>query len=279
MFSELLEEALKFEISHSAQEMDDFRGSVLRRVVHYGANLTEEQKCWAQEAPEQIRPLVSLIHGPLWHALLAELPVESHGFLRSLQQGFPMVGQLPPCEGGAVPANFQESGSIQQLQEQRGVMNRRVRHFLKDVPFGEDIGPQAQKDHMLGAMTLPRPLREDDLEQVTLTRRIPVRELRASGWRTRIVDHHTECGVNLCTTPQDRVKHDTLDSLAQVVLQFFDESCHVRLWKRDVSQAFRRVPVPKGAAFLEHAEAVSENSHRPTATACDYPFWTGTKHT
>ena len=251
VFSEPLEEALKFEISHSAQDIDDFRGTVLRRVVHLAASLTGEQKCWAQEAPEQIRPLVSLIHGPLWQALLAELPVESHGFLRSLQQGFPMVGRLPPCEGGAVPAHFQESGSIQQLRDQREVMNRRVLHLLKEVPFSDDIGPQVQKDHMLGAMTLPRPLREDDLEQITLTRRIPVRELRASGWRTRIVDHYTECGVNWCTTPQDRVKHDTLDSLAQVVLQFFDESCDVRLWKRDVSQAFRRVPVaPEHLEFM-----------------------------
>ena len=100
-------------------------------------------------------------------------------------------------------------------------------------------------------MTLPRPLCESDLEQVTLTRRIPVRELRASGWRTRVVDHYTECGVNRCTTPQDKVKHDTLDSLAQVVLQFLGDSCDARLWKRDVSQAFRRVPVaPEHLEFM-----------------------------
>ena len=80
----------------------------------------------------------------------------------------------------------------------------------------------------------------DDLERVTLTRRIPVRELRSKGWRTRVV-----------TVPQDRAQHETLDALVEVVLHFFDHACYVRRWKRDVSQAFRRVPVaPEHLQFI-----------------------------
>ena len=47
----------------------------------------------------------------------------------------------------------------------------------------------------------------------------------------------------MCTSPKDKVTHDTLDVLSDIVLEFFDRGCEVRLWKRDVSQAFRRVPI------------------------------------
>ena len=56
-------------------------------------------------------------------------------------------------------------------------------------------------------MTEPVPLEDIDLTEVTLTRRIPVREHRAKGWRTRTVDHATESLINGATFPFDRVHH------------------------------------------------------------------------
>ena len=156
---------------------------------------------------------------------------------------FPMVGTLPPCEGGASPAYFPDQGSLEDLRANREVLNRQVLAALKGLPFSEDIAPQVDLDAELGAMSQPRMLETEDLKNVNFTRRIPVRELRSKGWRTRVVDHASESGINMCTRPQDRVKRDTLDTLANVALEFYDQDCDIRLWKRDVSQAFRRVPV------------------------------------
>ena len=92
-------------------------------------------------------------------------------------------------------------------------------------------------------MSKPRPLQDWDLEEVKLTRRILVREERESGWRTRGVDHETESMINPATRLCDKVQHDGIDLLAYILtfLMLFD--VQPRLWKRDISSAFRRVPI------------------------------------
>ena len=87
------------------------------------------------------------------------------------------------------------------------------------------------------------PIDTVDLSQVRLTRRIPVRELRAKGWRTRTVDHATESLINDATKPTDRVRHDTVDVLITILLSFVAAARSPRMWKRDVSKAFRRCPI------------------------------------
>eukprot|EP00971_Amphidinium_carterae_P084582 1674340-Amphidinium_carterae.1 len=87
------------------------------------------------------------------------------------------------------------------------------------------------------------PVSADCLHCVTLTRRLAVRELRSKGWRTRAVDHFTESGVNGSTDVQDSPSHDTLDSLAAIINMFFQAGHQCCMWKRDVSKAFRRLPI------------------------------------
>ena len=82
-----------------------------------------------------------------------------------------------------------------------------------------------------------------DLDEVTLTRRLAVREERSKGWRTRAVDHFTESLVNPATHPVDRVKHDTIDVLVWILLKYMEAACLPLMWKRDIQKAFRRVPI------------------------------------
>ena len=70
-------------------------------------------------------------------------------------------------------------------------------------------------------MTEPVPIEAVYLEDITLTRRIPVRELRSKGSRTRTVDHTTESLINGATFPSDRVQHDTVDVLLCILLMLF----------------------------------------------------------
>ena len=63
------------------------------------------------------------------------------------------------------------------------------------------------------------------------------------GWRTRVVDHKTESGVNYAIDPVDKIKHDTIDNLVEGILFMLRAGVEVELWKRDVSQAFRRNPI------------------------------------
>ena len=69
-------------------------------------------------------------------------------------------------------------------------------------------------------MTEPVPLEDIDLKEVTLTRRIPVREHRAKGWRDRTVDRATEGFIKGANFPSDHIHHDSLDVLICIRLMF-----------------------------------------------------------
>ena len=81
------------------------------------------------------------------------------------------------------------------------------------------------------------------LSAISLTRRMPVRELRSKGWRTRAVDHATESLLNPATAPSDRVQHDHIDVLVGILLTFLTAGFLSPMWKRDVAKAFRHCPV------------------------------------
>ena len=59
----------------------------------------------------------------------------------------------------------------------------------------------------------PFPIGEVDLSRINITRRIPVRELRSKGWRTRPADYATESMMDDATRPSDRVRRDNIDVL------------------------------------------------------------------
>lgn len=268
-----LQEAINFECAHTVEDIHNFRQQQLQKVLQAVDQLHAERMQWTQDSPAEVQLLTSRIHGPLWRCLLAMAGVEAGSFLRDLQLGFPLVGELPPCEGSSKSEVFKAGMTVQQLRQNRVALNQNVLAAVKELPFSEDISPQVYDDFFLGAMTVPRLLTPSDVESVTLTRRIPVRELRAKGWRTRVVDHESESGVNLATLPCDRIQHDTLDTLAAIVFNFFHHDSNVRMWKRDVSKAFRRVPIR--SSHLEFSWSVwSDQGVLWTAQHKGMPFGT-----
>ena len=70
-----------------------------------------------------------------------------------------------------------------------------------------------------------------------------MREERSKGWRTRVVDHCTESGLNVACRISDHPTHDTLDVLVAIVERCISLGIDVEMFKGDVSQAFRRLPV------------------------------------
>ena len=80
-------------------------------------------------------------------------------------------------------------------------------------------------------MFQPVPIDKVALSQVCPTRRIPVRELRAKGWRINTVDHATVSLIN------DKLRHETVDVVFTILLSFQAAARSLRMWKRDVSTA------------------------------------------
>ena len=60
--------------------------------------------------------------------------------------------------------------------------------------------------------------------------------------RTRSVDHFTESGINPATRPQDALIHEKVDHFISLLVLYMSVGVAPLMWKRDVAQAFRKVP-------------------------------------
>ncbi|CAE7673108.1 YRB2 [Symbiodinium necroappetens] len=240
---ETLKDAIEFECGHEVGEIDEFRCFRLNQFLRLHASLQQEHLEWVRQVPTELQGHAAKIHGPLWKVVLQQCGIPCERFLHDLQFGFPLVGHLAPCEGESVACQFEAAVTVDELVNSRGDINERVIASVRELPFSSDILSQALQDSAQGFMSTPRAFTPHDASHLSLTRRIPVREERSKGWRTRVVDHSTESMVNAATVPCDRIKHHTLDDLADMVMCFFESNCQVSLWKVDISQAFRRVPI------------------------------------
>ena len=94
----------------------------------------------------------------------------------------PVAGVLPAAvySSGPVRKSQTERGDVEDLRAHRQIINAEVLSALKDLPFSADIAPDVAKDVELGAMSEPCLLTAGHIKSVILTRRIPVREERAS---------------------------------------------------------------------------------------------------
>eukprot|EP00971_Amphidinium_carterae_P116065 2299382-Amphidinium_carterae.1 len=164
--------------------------------------------------------------------------------------GFPLLGTIPLSDAPASPLRKEAAkASEEDLRQARAEGNHLVLSKLKPTEWEEDLSDIWAADFELGAMSEAELVTPEVLSSVSLTRRLAVRELRSKGWRTRAVDHFTESGINGSTQVQDSPSHDTLDVLASIIHMFLQHGQHCHMWKRDVSKAFRRLPIA-----LQHLE-------------------------
>ena len=224
------------------------RNDLVLEVIRLAEQTREEQQSWAAGACWAHRPMVSRLRRPLLRLLLRRAGfVDPDGLVDSCLQGFPMVGVLPPCEGASTPHAFPSPElSVAELREDRWHHNQDVIARIKPMPYQEDVLPQVWQDAEQGFMSTPRLLKDEDLHSKSFTRRIPVREERSKGWTTRVVDHETESMMNPATQPVDKLQFDGLDMLVAILLFFLRADVMPRMWKRDISKAFRRIPVFQG---------------------------------
>ena len=246
-----LKAALAFECETEPEDIDEERQRILYRYIKMSSDMKNKHVTWSTTGTHSsTRPLVQKIHGPLFERCLQEASDSKDDFallIEHCRSGFPFVGDLPPCEGSSIAGLPKSTPELhltdRDLREGRAELNKQVLERVKELPFSEDIHPAVLKDAGQGFMSFPKRLDDEIMHEANLTRRIPVREERQDGWRTRIVDHETESFINEATRPQDRVQHDGLDLLTFILTWFLAMSVHPLMWKRDVASAFRRVPI------------------------------------
>jgi len=239
-----LDLALEFEIKSRPEEIDEFRFGLLEHWTSVANSLVEKQKSWSTKAGGAIRKLVQRINGPLIALLVEAIGYNDPWLVDHCQKGFPFVDHLPPCaeaSAGGLKLEYKVDSSF--LRSNRGLLNEAVLSKLRESDFSGDVMEETLKDVEFGCMARVTKIGEVDLGKVSVSRRIAVRELRSKGWRTRVVDHMTESWQNPAMRPVDKVTHDCVDVLVYMLVAFLKAGVTPLMWKRDVSKAFRRLPV------------------------------------
>ena len=240
-----LSNAVSFEVVNDPETIDAFRSDVLAHWQARAKVLESSRRRWLRKVDPSISALVERIHGPLAYEIMDAISYPDRDLVEAWRKGFPYVGKLPETgvavHGGTpVPLGFL---TPDELRARRTELNPQVVRKLKPTEWDGDVLRSTLDDVAFGAMAGPWPLSDINMSRVTLSRRLPVREERESGWRTRIVDHKTESEVNCATQPSDKLAHDTIDVLVSMLRMFLVAGVMPLLWKRDIGMAFRRLAI------------------------------------
>ena len=133
---------------------------------------------------------------------------------------------------------------------QRAERNTYVMSRVVPSEWSLELWKSTVADAQAGYMTPPVPVHHLEHSLISLTRRPPVREERPKGKKTRSVDHFTESGINPATRPQDALTHETADHFISLLVMYMSVGVAPLMWKRDVAQAFRKVPIKYDATDL-----------------------------
>ena len=179
-------QAMQFEIESKPQDVDRFRAEKLRELLAVAEQLQQQRLDNLPSVPAAIRPLVAALHVPLVAHMAQLCGHEDTCIAECLQKGFAFAGHLPECKVAIRPGMPKPLGrlSVQNLRDQRSCFNANVLAKLKNSEWSEDLLTETHKDVAAGAMRGPWPLKDIDIGNKLLSRRMPVREERQAGWKT-----------------------------------------------------------------------------------------------
>lgn len=182
----------------------------------------------------------------------------------SLLAGAGMTGLLD-CSGIGTPVGMKEIRSLHTLGAKCADHNARLFKALREDPHAEWLYKSVMDDARAWRMSEPEVW--DGVDSVHLFHpRFAVSQLRPDGTeKLRAVDNFSwspSCegkvdSANGFTVVQEKMSHDTLDSLAEALALFMQHAGEVpALFKADVDSAYRRIPVKEdhrwvaGVAFM-----------------------------
>lgn len=237
-----MQRALKQEMLLEHQEIYELRETELKRLVARSAWLLQEKAGLMLSVPPALQNMLEDVNLPLIQVLLREVFVHDHKLFENLVEGFPVLGLLPDVNYGCKPMPEAKRHMLSQewLRQIREANNRKVISKIKESEHSEDVWQQTIQDAMLDGMTWPIEIQDYHILHTTLCRRIAVREYREdkAAWRTRTVDHFSECFVNQATTSTWTKVCDDLSTLHKLLMTYMKNGEEPQLWKQDIASAW-----------------------------------------
>ena len=208
-----LRSAVKLECENSTEEVDVHRFSEISKLVEVSQSSEAEWAADFSAVPDELKLLLSPLNFPVWREMVKRLELLSAGcsdsqVLVALTEGFPLLGNLLASGYSTTQITQGVSAMSEEefIQRRADLNNRVLQKARREQPFAGDLSSIASEEAEWGAMSHPQVMQEDAQCDRSHCRRIPIREEKSSGWRTRPVDHMIESGHNAATSPGEAVK-------------------------------------------------------------------------
>ena len=190
------------------------------------------------------------IHIALLEAILVDTKFpaeETSSLIRHMQEGFPLVGDIPVSfragEGEVTSVTITEQDLVNRADEIRSNIRKSLSSSKTDSDLAEEVWKQTFEDAEKGRMSIPEPL---DNQGFAPTKRFAIRQQSSSGKeKVRIIDDFAQSLVNDMCDIYGRIRMGRIQDLIQVtrilLCSQFDEP--LGFCKADFQSAYRNCPI------------------------------------
>lgn len=189
-----------------------------------------------------------------------------------LQQGFPLIGDLP-VDSEAPRADVRQASLTRSQLESHGVAAwpRQLRRHSRAGALDAEIWSQTLEEAALGRMTSPQPA--FDSSPKVVTRRFGVRQINSKGAdKVRCIDDFKESGVNDAASVSRRIRMGRLTDLEAVTRTLADTKEPLALLKSDFKAAYRSLPLAGSDLGLASVLLRNPGGQLFSATQLAMPF-------
>lgn len=246
--SDSLESACRFECENEPEIIGMHREAVLKAWLTKAEELQWIQFAWTAAGPAEFRVVVGRLNGPFVDWLVNLIGFKDKTLVSCLQCGFTFAGDIE--FGGEAATEIVDEicrPEVQDLWEQRTVINKQVMEALHLSGYGGDVHQETLADAAVGFMSSPKVLVMEEVFDVLLSQRLPVRETRMKKGpeieRVRVIDDGSASYLNYASRCKETIRCETVGVLLHILSVLVSSQRSPLMWKQDVSNAFRSMPI------------------------------------
>ena len=287
---QVFSEALEWQAQRASEQIVKERESMISALERADQAMKASGKTseWMKGCDAQTLAASSAANGPLLEALLEATEYIDKRCVELLREGASMFDALERS-GVGTPNECEETKTATALRNTCARSNLSLLESLHADPSAEELLKITQDDAKLGRMSAPVSAADVDLSSILLHPRFGIEQTKEDGSKKlRAVDNFSwsaetsrsksvikEGSINGHTFPQEKMKHDTLDMLAQALVAFKETvGCVPGLLKVRSPNARNLLPQSRKQFEGRHrlsVQAGSDQSHASLGLRCRVP--------
>ena len=228
-------------------EVIRWREAAVTSLEKRAAILKEMGTCdaWFSRAHVDVKQVSQQFNGPLAEWVAVQAKYVDPEAVQMFRKGARVIGRLA-CSGVGTPKEYKPGLPSAELRDTCKLHNEQLLKSLRQDPHVEALVQEMKLEASKGLMTDLLPAGDIDQESNLIARRFAIEQGRREDGtiKIRACDDEKESGCNKATQPTEKLHCDGIDWLCALAMILHMAGVeHMKMWKADVTKAYRRIPV------------------------------------